>query len=284
MNTLEQALTLLPQELCIDAPQYIPEELRLRMGRVPTALYNGSERAIGPAAVSREAIQKTVERATGASMHSHLQELRRGYINYHGIRIGICGEAVVQSGEVTGFRSISSLDLRLPREMRGVCGEVLDTLRKSGVGSTLIISPPGGGKTTALRELIRCLSNDGYRISVVDERCELSAADSGREGFDLGRYSDVLLNVPKDAGAMMLLRSMNPEFIAMDEITSEVDIKAIAQITGCGVKLLATAHADSSDELAARPLYAEMLALGAFKYVVTIDRCLGSRRYTVKKL
>ena len=97
------------------------------MGREPTALYNGGERAIGPVAVSREAIQKTVERATGASMHSHLQELRRGYINYHGIRIGICGEAVVQNGEVTGFRSISSLDLRLPREMRGVCGEVLES-------------------------------------------------------------------------------------------------------------------------------------------------------------
>ncbi len=283
MNRFEQALELLPRELCVGVPRYIPEEVRLRLGREPTALYNGSERTLGSVPVREETIRKTVERATDASLHAHIHELRRGYINYRGIRIGICGEAVVQGGEVTGFRTISSLNLRIPRELHGVCDEVLETLRGYGVDSTLIISPPGGGKTTALRELIRCLSNDGHRISVLDERCELSASDSG-DGFELGRYSDVLLNVPKDSGTMMLLRSMNPEFIAMDEISSESDIKAVEQISGCGVKLLATAHATGVDGLGTRPLYAKMLSLGIFRYAVTIERSRSSRRYMVTKL
>lgn len=283
MNTFEEALELMPRELCIHIPQYIPEELRLRLGRKPTALHNGEEKTIGSVSVDAGAIRKTVERATGASLHSHLHELMRGYINYHGIRIGVCGEAVVQNGEITGFRTINSLNLRIPRELHGVCSEVINTLHEYGADSTLIVSPPGGGKTTALRELIRCLSNDGHRISVIDERCELSAADS-EAGFDLGRYSDVLLSAPKYSGAMMLLRSMNPEYIAMDEITSETDIKTIEHISGCGVKLLATAHATGVDELKARPLYANMLSMGVFKYLLTIERCDGSRRYSVKKL
>lgn len=283
MNTFEQAFELLPRELRIHMPQYIPEELRLRLGRKPTALYNGEERTIGSVPVDAVAIQKTVERATVASLHSHLHELMHGYINYHGIRIGVCGEAIVQNGEITGFRTINSLNLRIPREMHGVCAEVINVLREYGADSTLIVSPPGGGKTTALREIIRCLSNDGHRISVIDERCELSAAAS-EVGFDLGQYSDILLNAPKCSGAMMLLRSMNPEYIAMDEITSETDIKTIAHITGCGVKLLATAHAAGADELNARPLYANMMSMGVFRYLVTIERCAGSRRYTVKKL
>ncbi len=285
MKTSEQALKLLPEELGVEMISVRePEELRLRLGRKPTALYNGVEKQIGSKEVSESAIHKILERATGASLYSHSGELLHGYINYHGLRIGVCGAAIIQSGTVTGFRNISSLNIRIPREMRGICDTVLDRLRKSGEDSTLIVSPPGGGKTTALRELIRCLSDDGHRISVVDERGELSAADSGINGFDLGSHSDVLLNVPKGEGALMLLRSMNPEYIAMDEITSPADLEAIVKITGCGVKLLATAHGSCMDELEKRPLYAKLLAMNVFRYIVTVVCKNSVRTYMVDEI
>lgn len=285
MKSYEQALKLLPDELEAKiSSAHEPEELRLRMGRKPTALYGGVEKQIGSIEVNESSIRKILERATGASLHSHSNELRHGYINYYGLRIGVCGDAVIQNGAVTGFRTISSLNIRIPKEVRGICKTVLDRQQKKGDGSTLIVSPPGGGKTTALRELIRCLSDGGHRISVIDERGELSAADGGANGFDLGSHSDVLINVPKDEGAIMLLRSMNPEYIAMDEITSPADLEAIVKITGCGVKLLATAHGNSMDELEKRPLYAKLLAMDVFRYIVTIRCRYGVRSYTVDEI
>lgn len=285
MKAFEQALQLLPDELEAKiSSSHEPEELRLRMGRKPTALYGGAEKQIGNKDVNESSIRKILERATGASLHSHSDELRHGYINYHGLRIGVCGEAVIQNGAVTGFRTISSLNIRIPREIHGICENVLDRYRKNGADSTLIVSPPGCGKTTALRELIRRISDDGHRISVIDERGELSAAEVGVNGFDLGSHSDVLINVPKDEGAIMILRSMNPEYIAMDEITSPADLEAIMKITGCGVKLLATAHGNSMDELKKRPLYAKLLAMDVFRYIVTIKCRNGVRSYAVEEI
>lgn len=285
MKTSEQALKLLPEELGVEIKSVgEPEEIRLRLGRKPTAVYNGGEQEIGSKTVSETAIRKILERATGASLYSHSGELRHGYINYHGLRIGVCGDAVLQDNTVTGFRTISSLNIRIPREMHGICRPVLDRLRKNGEDSTLIVSPPGGGKTTALRELIRCLSDDGHRISVIDERGELSAADSGINGFDLGSHSDVLLNVPKGEGALMLLRSMNPEYIAMDEITSPADLESIMTIIGCGVRLLATAHGSCPDELGRRPLYAKLLAMDVFRYIVTVSCKNSVRSYMVDEI
>lgn len=285
MIAAEQAIRLLPEELGVTKfPFEAPEELRIRIGRKPTALYHGSETEIGNINVSEAVIQKIIERATGASLHSHTEELRNGYINYNGLRIGLCGEAVVQDRRVTGFRGVSSLNIRIPTEIHGICKNVLDRLHSTGADSTLIISPPGGGKTTALRELVRCLSNEGHRISVVDERGELSAYDRTFEGFDLGRYTDVLTNVPKEDGALIMLRAMNPEYIAMDEITSSSDIAAIGQIIGCGVKILATAHGRNLDELSKRPLYAGLLGMDIFRYVVTVSCDQGVRSYRVEEV
>ena len=112
MKTTEQALELLPEELGVEIITVRePEELRLRLGRKPTALYNGVEKQIGSKEVNESAIRKILERATGASLYSHSGEIRHGYINYHGLRIGVCGDAVLQNGTVTGFRNISSLPL-----------------------------------------------------------------------------------------------------------------------------------------------------------------------------
>ena len=225
-----------------------------------------------------------LERATGASLHTVAEQICEGYISYHGVRIGICGTAIMRSGELTALKNYSSLAIRIPHEIRGMCESAVNTICTDGFESTLIISPPGGGKTTALREIIRRLSEKQYRLSVIDERNELSAVGQNEVGFSLGARSDVLTGVDKSSGAMMLLRGMNPQIIAMDEITNPCDVKAVLTIHGCGVKLLASAHAKDREDLCRRQLYKELLAIGVFRYLLIIGGGGSNRTYSVRRL
>lgn len=287
MEAYEKAVYMLPQEWKMEAMALsgeAVEEFRLRVGRRPTALINGSEQEMGRAEISEGHIQRVLERATGASIHSAAHAMAEGYISYMGLRIGICGTAVMREREMTGFQHFSSLNIRIPRECRGICDGLIGEIYRGGFENTLIISRPGGGKTTALREVIRQISGRGTRVGVVDERNELSATDEAAAQFDLGCRSDVLIGVPKVAGAMMLLRGMNPQVIAMDEITREQDIEAIGQIYGCGVGLLASAHARDADELTRRPLYRALLEMRAFRYVVTITGTGRERKYSAERI
>ena len=287
MDGFEKALYMLPAELRAPAEQYrgkMAEEIRLRVGRTPTILYDGKEEELRRCRTSAQELMRVLERATGASIHSAANAIAEGYLSYMGLRIGVCGTAVIHNGEISGFKNFSSLALRIPRECRGVCDKVMGEIYRNGYENTLIISRPGGGKTTALREIIRRLSDGGTSVAVVDERNELSATDDSAAQFDLGAHSDVLIGIPKAEGAMMLLRGMNPQLIAMDEITRERDIDAIAQVFGCGVGLLASAHAADSEELTRRPLYKMLLELNAFKYVVSVNGTGCNRRYFAERL
>ena len=147
--------------------------------------------------------------------------------------------------------------------------------------STLIISPPGGGKTTVLRDIIRGCSQMGKRIAVADERGEISAMRDGAPQMDLGPRTDVLAGCYKDQGVMMLLRAMNPEIIAMDEITAPADTRALESAANCGVNLLATAHGSGIEDLMAKPLYRPMLEGGLFRRFVIISQNASGRVYAV---
>ena len=269
MIVYKEILGLFPEDMGLTVPAgSVPEELRIRLGRVPTAVWDGQERRIGSSPVTEDQLRRILERATGASLHTHREELRRGYLSFSGIRIGVCGEGVLSESELTGFRRISSLNIRIPSEHRGMCRPILERMARSGDGSVLLLAAPGGGKTTALRELVRALSEKGKTVAVLDERGELLCGG----GFDLGARTDVLSFVPKAEGAMTVLRTMTPEYIAMDEITAPEDIAAMEQVAGCGVHILATAHARSREELGARPLYRRLLGLELFSYLVILHR------------
>lgn len=288
MNTYEQALGLLPRRLlteCSDIPSSEAEEFRLRAGRRATLLIGGTETPISSVPVDTSDIDSVIERATNASVHTAQSSIAKGFINCSGgIRIGLCGTGIIDKDKVTGMRGISSLAIRIPHEIRG-CGQAaIDKVKADTVGSVLILSPPGYGKTTFLRECIRQLSDSGKRVSVADERGELAAVHRGVPQFDLGKASDIMSDVPKAQAVMMLLRAMNPQIIAMDEISSPEDVEAAETASGCGVRLIATAHAADKSELYRRPVYRRLLELGVFKNTVVIENLCGRRSYSYEEL
>ena len=261
------------------------EELRLRTGRPMTVVFPEGERPLSGEPVTQRELYAVLETATQASAHAALERVRSGFFTVQGgHRVGICGTAVVRDGAVINLRQLSSLAIRVAREVPGASAPVLDRLWSEGeFQSTLLLSPPGGGKTTLLRDLIRRLS-DGIegpplRVGVADERGELGA---GELRYALGPRADVLENCPKEQALLMLLRGMAPQVLAADEITHPADLRAMETAAGCGVTLLATAHGGSWEELSLRPLYRELLGAGIFQKFVFISLAAGKRVYTVQ--
>ncbi len=287
MDSLKQALSLLPEHFKpnIGLPSDINvEEIRLRCGRYPTVLVRGESIPFSKEYVKEEDLQRIIEKATGASMHVAIGSIREGYLCFHGLRIGVCGTAVLQRGKLEAIRSISSVNIRIPGDYPGISNFLMSALMNPQFQNTLILSPPGAGKTTLLRDIIRQLSLHENRIAVIDERNEISGRDSSWSGFDLGPQTDVLIGTDKAKGAMMLLRCMNPQIIAMDEISCEKDILAVEKMIGCGVGILATAHAKDRSDFIHRPIYNKLLERNAFTFLVIIHIVDGKRRYLIERI
>ena len=282
MDGYKNALALLPPELASVFPIDFPdaEEIRLRCGQAPTVYANGQEHKIESPILAELELRRVLERATGASLHTAAAALRRGYICSRGLRIGVCGSAVIRGGEMEGFRSFSSLCIRIPHDFHGICSAALKAMNANTLGGCIITGAPGSGKTTALRDMIRLLSERGFRVGVADERGEIS----GDGEFPLGSCTDIITGLYKHEAAMLLLRGMRPDFIAMDEITQSADAAAIREICCCGVELIVSAHARSTDELLRRPVFAKLMESGAFRYVLTVSHAGRERSYELNEL
>ena len=223
------------------------EELRLRVGRTPGVVIAGREHPLSASIVIRATLDQIVGAASG---HSSFAALGDGYLSLPGgHRLGFCGSAVVKDGHIAHFRQLSALNLRIAREVRGVADPILCS---SPLKNTLLVGPPGCGKTTVLRDLIRLCSERGHRVGVADERGEIAAVQDGLPGFDLGPRTDVLTGGPRGEALELLLRVMSPTVLAMDEIVSEAEYLALHQAANHGVLLLATIHASSRQDLCSR--------------------------------
>ena len=276
-----RAAALLPEDLLRAAllrpaaEQGECEELRLRIGRPAALRLPAGERALTPRPVTAADAAAVLEKATGASLHAFQDALRRGYVCAPGgVRVGVCGTA---SG--ASLRDVSSLCIRVARPVPGAGREVLPRLAGKSV---LVLSAPGGGKTTFLRELVRTSSDAGARVAVADERGELAGMSGGVPGFDVGRCTDVFTGAPKHEAALLLLRSMAPEAVAMDEISAPEDAAAVETLLGCGVRILASAHAPDRAALLRRAPLRRLLELGAFDALVRISGQGRARVYTVE--
>lgn len=298
----EQACEFLPHRLkCLalalpDKQKERTEEFRLRVMRPMTVLTSEGELNAAPAdrssLVTAEDLEQMLGAVTEYSRYACIETLRRGFLPLRGgFRLGVCGSAVVRDGEVSNLKEISSLSLRIVCEEVGLGSNIAPQLfdENGRLLSTLILSPPGGGKTTLLRDLIRVLSlgdseHRALRVAVIDERGELAVCCKGRPQMELGNHTDVLSLCPKAVGIPMVLRGMNPQVIAVDEITAEEDIRAMCLAANCGVGLLASIHAASVDELHQKPLWRELLRARVFRRCIVIRSNGGARSYEVGDL
>ncbi|MCC8169046.1 MAG: Flp pilus assembly complex ATPase component TadA [Oscillospiraceae bacterium] len=189
--------------------------------------------------------------------------------------MGITGTAVAENGEIGFLKEVSSLNYRLAREVIGVADKVINQIADGrNVKSTLIISPPGAGKTTMLRDIAHQLSYRGIRVSIVDERREIAAMNEGRSAFDLGFSTDVLEGAKKAEGMLMMLRSMSPEVIITDEIGRGEDAEAIEKIINSGVKIITTVHGENRNQLLKRRDLRETLRY--FEVFLTLSKRRGA--------
>ena len=286
-----EACALLPERMRYAALSIPPaeqaetEEIRLRRFLYLTT--PAGERRVRGVQVEPGDLEYVLDAVTGYSRYTAAATIPQGFLTAQGgFRVGLCGTAILEGQAVTSFRDLSSLSIRIPREQIGLADQVLPALWEDGrLLSTLILSPPGGGKTTLLRDLVRSLSDDrGVRVSLVDERGELAAVYLGRPQLQVGLHTDVMDACPKAIAIPALLRAMNPQVIAVDEVALRADVEAMERAVNAGASLLATVHGESVKELWRKPLFAGLLELGVFRRAVVISRRNGERRYAVEDL
>ena len=259
------------------------QEIKLRVEKPLLLVYRGEEiipsnQRGKPYIVTREDIREMLEYISNYSLYAYEQEMKQGYITIEGgHRVGMTGQAIIENGKVKNLRYISSINLRMSHEILGCADPIFPFITyNKKLYHTLIVSPPRCGKTTLLRDMIRQISNgngwiNGMSVGVVDERSELGGCYMGVAQTQLGIRTDVLDCCPKAEGMIMLIRSMGPEVIAVDEIGTAEDVHAIEYAMHCGCKMLATVHADSMEELRKKPLFDQMVAEKRFERYVLLE-------------
>lgn len=263
MCAWEQLLKILPGWMVTDVDRLgrdCLEELHIRWGQPPELICRSRNLWLDRK-VSPEDIAFIVNTASRYSPWA-AATIAKGYITAAGgHRIGLCGEAVIKNGTMDGIRTVHSLCIRVARDFEGISA----TAAKLS-GSVLLIGPPGSGKTTLLRDLARAKARN-ETVCVVDERGELFP-----ENIKRGRRMDVMTGCTKAEGIEILLRTMGPSCIAVDEITSEGDCEAILKAAWCGVRLFATAHAGSMEDLKCRSIYRPIVNARIFDHILILGR------------
>ena len=245
------------------------QEIRMRVNAPATVLIGNREwfvdgagrlldRQPAGAACSAEELEAVLKHLCQYSVYAFADEIRQGFLTVQGgHRVGLAGQVILEDGNrVRNLKYIRYLNIRIAHEIKGVSDRVLPYLydRRGDVLNTLLVSPPGCGKTTMLRDIIRHLSDgtkygQGVNVSVVDERSEIAGSYLGIAQNDVGIRTDVLDGCPKQEGMMLLIRAMAPQVLAVDELGSEGDIRALQMASGCGCRLIATIHGESLEEI-----------------------------------
>ena len=250
------------------------EEIRVRAER-PVLLRGPQSVALGRIA-SIEECETMLELACAHSLFAYEQELRGGYVTLEdGSRVGICGR-LNPSGSVS---MPGSFNIRMAREIKGAADGLMERItHKDRLLSALILSEPGAGKTTVLRDAARQLSALGLQVGVADERGEIAASVNGVPRLDVGDNTDVMGGCAKCRAMELMIRAMSPQVLITDEIATREDAAAVMDASGCGIRVIASAHAGSAAEIARRRDISGIIAAGAFDRVLLLKRRGAERR------
>lgn len=269
------------------------EEIRVRIGWPVELIYGNHNEWLGnyDSMIDRQCLDEMLNYITGYSLYAMEEEIRQGYITFSGgHRIGITGhanyEALLDTNEsrITNIVDIGGLNIRIAHERKGCAEKIVPYIQKgNSIYNTLFFAAPGIGKTTYLRDTIRILSegdevHKGLKISVIDERSEIAACVNGKPQNDLGKRTDILDACPKELGMKMVLRSMSPEVIAVDEIGKKEEFELLEQMRCSGVKVLGTMHAGDREEVLRNPMLQESLKSGAIERFVELIRMDNGHR------
>lgn len=259
------------------------QEIRIRTGKPLMVLLRNEERILPSSEykkreVTREEMRETMDYVSHYSLYAYEQEMKQGFLTIEGgHRVGVAGEVILEQNKVKNIRYISSVNIRVAHEIIGCGDAVLKYIIHDGaMCHTLIISPPGCGKTTLIRDIIRQLSDGspympGCTVGVVDERSELGGCCHGVAQNHLGIRTDILDCCPKAEGMMMLIRSMAPKVLAVDEIGTREDVRAVEYAMQCGCRLLASAHGTDLEEILARPDLGALVHKKRFDRIVVLE-------------
>ena len=278
-NLLAEKIRKLVEE-SVSNPEEL-QEIRIRTGQPLLIQMRGQERVLPdpahPYLVTKEDIGETMGYICHYSLYAYENELKQGFITVEGgHRVGVAGKVIIENEKVKNIQYISSLNVRISHEVLGCADALIPYITENKqICHTLIISPPCCGKTTLIRDLIRQISEGnswlpGLAVGVVDERSEIGGCYMGVAQNHLGIRTDILDGCPKAEGMIMLIRSMGPQVIAVDEIGTPEDVHAIEYAMHCGCKMLATVHAESMEELRKKPLFNRMIGEGRFERYILL--------------
>ena len=285
---METILTYLPKNITNLISKIPPdqkeelEEIRIRVNRPIELMLKGAPRFLSYIVQPEDAIH-LLNKISHFSIYTLEEELKRGYITVSGgHRIGLAGKVILEDGKVKAIRDISSFNIRIAREKVGIAEPIIPYIYNGIWMHTMIIGPPQTGKTTLLRDIARIISTgnrargiQAFKVGVVDERSEIAGCVHGVPQLTFGQRLDVLDACPKAEGMMMLIRSMSPDVLIVDEIGRKEDAEAIQEAVHAGIKLIMTTHGTSIEELRKRPSLRELIDQKIFERFIILSRTSG---------
>ncbi|MFD1707023.1 stage III sporulation protein AA [Siminovitchia sediminis] len=258
------------------------EEIRLRVNRPVEVTSDGTPHFL-PYLFSKQDAEQLISSLAGHSFYTLDEELKRGYVTIEGgHRIGLAGKVILEEGKVKALRYFSSFNIRIAREKIGTADPFIPLLYDGGWKHTMIIGPPQSGKTTLLRDLARLVSSGSQehhipsmKAGIVDERSEIAGCMHGIPQLQFGPRVDVLDACPKAEGMMMMIRSMSPDVLIVDEIGREEDRAAIMEGVHAGITLIMTTHGNDLEEIKKRPLLKKIIEQEVFERFIELSRNKG---------
>ena len=292
MNNVEEVLAVLPNKLCDRLKDRILYEeiyeIRIKINK-PILIYSKFGESNTSYIVTKEEMKNLVQKIVGFSLYAYEEDIRQGFITIRGgHRIGLAGECVMENGYVKTIRNISSVNIRISRQIIGASDKIMKFITSNNrVYNTIIISPPKCGKTTILRDIARNISDginnlrivkekfDGKKVVVIDERSEIAACFMGIPQNDLGVRTDVLDNCLKREGLLMAIRSLSPDVLICDEIGTTGDVEALTAAFNSGVNIITTIHGFTIEDLYKRRVLSGLLNNNVIERVIVLSNREG---------